>query len=65
MAASTHKLVMEVTALSQAAKINGGKFPDVNAIAQQVLDESIHSHSTGGGTDEGEEADPADKGSLF
>lgn len=56
---------MEVTALSQAAKINGGKFPDVNAIAQQVLDESIHSHSTGGGTDEGEEADPADKGSLF
>lgn len=65
LAASTHGLVMEVTALSQAAKINGGKFPDVNAIAQQVLDESIHSHSTGGGTDEGEEADPADKGSLF
>ena len=56
LAASTHGLAMEVTALSQAAKINGGKFPDVNAIAQQVLNESIRSHSTGGSTSEGEEA---------
>lgn len=64
LAASTHGLVMEITALSQAAKINGGKFPDVNAIAQQVLDESIHSHPTGGGTGEGEEDDPANQGSL-
>lgn len=64
LAASTHGLVMEVTALSQAAKVNGGKFPDVNAIAQQVLNERAYSHPTGGGTDEGEEADPADQGSL-
>ena len=56
LAASTHGLAMEVTALSQAAKINGGgKFPDINAIMQQVLDESTHSYSTGGGTDESEE----------
>jgi len=56
LAASTHGLVMEVTALSQAAKINGGgKFSDINAIMQQVLDESTHSYSTGGGTDESEE----------
>lgn len=61
---STCGLVMEFAALSQAAKINGGKFPDVNAIAQQVLDGSIHSHPMGGGTGEGEEADPANQGSL-
>lgn len=64
LAASTQGLVMEVTALSQAARINGGKFPDVNAIAQQVLNESIHSHPTGGGAVEGEETGPADQGSL-
>lgn len=64
LAASTHGLVMEFEALSQAAKINGGKLPDVNAIAQQVLNASINSHSTGGGTGEGEETDPANQGSL-
>lgn len=62
--ASTYGLALELTALSQAAKINGGKFPDVNAIAQQVLDGNIHSHHMGGGTGEGEEADPANQGSL-
>lgn len=65
LAASTHGLVMEFVALSQAAKINGGKLPDVNAIAQQVLNASINSHSTGGGTGEGEETDLANQGSLF
>ena len=64
LAASTQGLVMEITALSQAARINGGKFPDVNAIAQQVLNESIRSHSTGGGAVEGEETGSADQGSL-
>ena len=58
---STYGLVMEFAALSQAARLNGGKLPDVNAIAQQILDESIHSHLTGGGTSE---ADPAHQGSL-
>lgn len=64
LAASTHGLVMEFAALSQAAKINGGKLPDANAIAQQVLNASINSHSTGGGTGEDEETDPANQGSL-
>lgn len=64
LAVSTQGLVMEVTALSQAAKINSGKFPDVNAIAQQVLDESIHSHPTGGGTGEDGETDSVDQSSL-
>lgn len=31
---STYGLVMEFAALSQAARINGGKLPDVNASAQ-------------------------------
>lgn len=61
---STHGLVMEFAALSQAARINGGKLPDVNAIAQQVLAESIHSYSTGGGTGEDKETDSANQGSL-
>lgn len=62
--ASTYGLALELTALSQAARSNGGKLPDVNAIAQQVLDGSIHSHPMGGGTGEGEKADSANQGSL-
>lgn len=59
LAASTQGLVMEFTDLAQAARLNGGALPDVNAIAQQVLNASINSHPTGGGTDEDEEADRA------
>lgn len=58
---STHGLVMEFAALSQAARINGGKLPNVNTIAQQILDESIHSHPTGGGTSG---ANPSNQASL-
>lgn len=61
LAASTHGLVMEFAALSQAARINGGKLPNVNTIAQQILDESIHSHPTGGGTSG---ANPSNQASL-
>lgn len=61
---STHGLVMEFAALSQATRINSGKLLDVNVIARQVLDESIHSHSTGGGTGEDKKADSANQGSL-
>lgn len=61
---STDELLTEFTIFSQAARINGGKLPDVNAIAQQVLSVSINSRSTGGGTDEGNKADPAAQGSL-
>lgn len=61
---STDGLVMEFTALSQMARINGGKLADVNAIAQQVSAAGVNSHSTGGGTGEDNEADPAVQGSL-
>ena len=61
LAASTHELLMEFTDLAQAARLNGGALPDVNAIAQQVLSASVNSHSTGGGTGE---ADSQNQGSL-
>lgn len=61
LAASTHGLLMEFTTLSQMTKINGGKLPDINAIAQQILDESSHSHPTGGSTSE---ANPSNQASL-